>query len=283
MRYVLTGAFSALFLIGNMTVGHAQAQGCEPEKAAQKYPTYAGKLVKIAASPTQRPYAFVDPANPDRMVGLEVELVESAMKCAGLKYEFLRGTWVGLLAAMFSGSADVMAGNVNYRPDRAEKVDFILYTRAGSMAIVPKGNPKKITDVATLCGRLGAAIAGGSSALLIDRQSKVCVQDGKPAIEFQAAADPEAAYRQVASGRADFAMDDIAVFSMRVSTDPQIQEGFKVLSGIVGGFVVPKGNAEMLAAVTDGLKVQERDGTLAALMKKYDLPTDLLIPVEARK
>lgn len=281
MRSCLTGALGALLLAGTMTGAHAQS--CEPEKVAQKYPAYAGKVVKIAASPTQPPYAYADPANPDLMTGLEVDLVENAMKCAGLKFEYFKGAWVGLLSSMFSGSADVMAGNVNYRPDRAEKVDFILYTRAGSLAVVPKGNPKKLVDAASMCGRSGAAIAGGSSALIIDRQSKLCVEAGKPPIDYQAATDPETAYRQVTSGRADFAMDDIAAFSVRIARDPETQEGFKVLSGLVGGFVVPKGNATMLAIMTDGLKVQERDGTLAALVRKYDLSTDLLIPIEARK
>lgn len=280
-RSYLTGALSALFLAGAVTAAHAQR--CEPEKAAEKYPAYAGKTVKIAASPTQPPYAFADPANPDRMAGLEVELIENAMKCVGLKYEYMRGSWVGLLSSMFSGSGDIMVGNVNYRPDRAEKVDFILYTRAGSMAVVPKGNPKKIVSIDSLCGRTGSAIAGGSSALIIDRQNKLCLEAGKPAIDFQPATDPEAAYRQVSSGRAEFAMDDIAAFGVRVAKDTEVQEGFKVLSGIVGGFVVPKGNAAMFAAVLEGLKAQERDGTLATLMKKYDLSTDLLIPVEGRK
>lgn len=282
-RSYVTGLLGAVILVAAMTAGQAQTLRCEPEKAAEKYPSYAGKVVKIGASPTQPPYAFADPANPDRMAGLEVELIENALKCAGLKYDYQRGTWVGLLSSMFSGAADVMVGNVNYRPDRAEKVDFVLYTRAGSMAVVAKGNPKKIVDVGSLCGRTGSAIAGGSSSLIIDRQSKLCVESGKPAIDFQPATDPETAYRQVKSGRAEFAMDDIAAFAVRVAKDPETETGFTVLSGLVGGFVVPKGNAAMLAVVTDGLKIQEQDGTIAALMKKYNLPTDLLIPVESRK
>ena len=282
-RSYLTGALSALLLAGSMTAGYAQSRGCEPETAAERYPSYVGKVVKIAASPTQPPYAFADPADLDRMVGLEVELIQNTMRCVGLKYEFVRGSWVGLLQAMFSGGADVMVGNVNYRPDRGEKLDFVIYTRAGSAAVVvPKGNPKKIVEVGSLCGRIGAAIAGGSSALIIDRQSKLCVESGKPAVDFRAATDPEAAYRQVQNGRVDFAMDDFS-FVARAAKDPEVEVGFTMMGNNVGGMVIPKGNADMLAAVTAGLKIQERDGRLAALMTKYDLPLDMLVPVEARK
>lgn len=259
-----------------------QAAACEPSKVAEKYPSYAGKVVKIAASPTQPPYAFADPANPERMTGLEVELVEKAMKCAGLKYEFNRGTWVGALSSVFTGASDVMVGNVNYRPDRAEKADFILYTRAGSLAVVQKGNPKNIVDLNSACGKIGAAISGGSSALIIERQNKACVEAGKPPIDFKPAADPDAAYRQVFNGRVDFAMDDFVVYSARVASDNDVQVGFSVIGTNIGGFVVQKGNKEMLAAVADGMKFLERSGELASTMKKYGVATDLLVPVEAR-
>lgn len=40
----------------------------------------------------------------------------------------------------------------------------------------------------------------------IERQSKLCVEQGKPTIEIQPAASADAGYRQVINGRVDFSM-----------------------------------------------------------------------------
>jgi polar amino acid transport system substrate-binding protein len=283
LRHLKYACLALLMLTAFIRAALASDARCEPEKVATKYPAYADKVVKIAASPTQPPYASTDPKDPNRLIGLEVDMIEGAMKCAGLKYEFVKGAWAGLLQAMFSGSADVMIGQVNYRKDRAEKVDFVLYDRAGGTAVVQKGNPKKIVDAASLCGATGSATVGGSSALLIDRQSKACVARGKPEIDFHPATDADSAYRQVEGGRNDFAMDDAGSAAVRIVNDPGLELGFTISTDLVGGFVVAKGNSQILQVVSEGLEIQEKDGTLAALMKKYGLDPALLIPIEVRR
>ena len=274
-------ALSSLLLAITVGTAHAQAPQCEPDKVAQKYPTYAGKLIKIAVSPSQPPYAFSDPQNPERMAGLEVEMIERAMACAGLKFEFVKGSWSGLLAALFSGSSDVMIGAVNYRPDRAERANFIVYMRAGQSIEVQKGNPKKITDMMGLCGTAGAAVVGSSSALQIERQNKICVDQNKPPIQYLPAADGNAAYRQVANARIDFAMDDAVSAAARALKEPEMEVAYTMTTDILSGMVVTKGNTAMMQIVADGLKVQERDGTLAGLVQKYGLPPELVVPIQA--
>ena len=273
---------STAVLILSSSTATASTQ-CDPGAVAARYPSYAGKVVKIAASPTQPPFAFVDPKNPDEMTGLEVEMIEGVMQCAGLRYELIKGAWAGLLPAVFAGSADVMIGNVNYRPDRAEKADFVLYVLAGQSVVVQKGNPRRISTQADLCGASGTATMGSSSAMQIQRLSQSCIERGKPPIAFQPAADADAAYRLVSNNRFDFAMDEAASASTRLLSEPNFELAYTATTDIKGGFVVTKGNKEMLAIVSDGMKVQEQNGTLLKLMKKYGLPPSLLVPVEARR
>ena len=276
-------ALSSLLLAVSMSVAHAQAPQCEPEKVAQKYPDYAGKVVKIAATIGGPPYAFSDPQDPARMAGLEVEMIEKAMACAGLKFEYLKGAWAGLLAAQFNGSSDVMIGAINFRPDRAERADFILYMRVGQSIVVQKGNPKKLGDMASLCGAVGSATVGGSSSQQIERQSKLCVEQGKPAITFLPAPDSDVAYRQVSNARVDFVMDDAVTAAAHAAKDPDIAIAYTMTTDILSGMVVKKGNAAMVQIVADGLKVQEREGAIAPIAKKYSFPADLLIPIQARQ
>lgn len=265
-----------------MDAASAQAPGCEPQKVVDKYPAYASKTVKIAASASYPPYSYSNPNDLDNLTGFDVETVQAVMACAGLKFEYLKGPWPGLLAALFSGSADVMIGNVNYRADRAEKADFVVFTRDGQSVVVQKGNPKRIVDISDLCGNSGSASLGGTSALEIDRRSKACVERGKPAIDFKPGPDNEAGYRQLAVGRIDFEMDNSTSAARRVVTNPEFEVALTLMTDIPSGFVVTKGNQAMLKIVDDSLKVLHQNGTLTALLKKHGLSPDLLIPVEIR-
>lgn len=264
-------------------ISTANAAQCEPEKVADKYPTFAGKVVKIAASPAQPPFAYSNPDNPDEMVGFEAELIQNVMACAGLKYEFYKGAWSGLLPTLFAGSTDLMIGSVNYRPERAEKADFVLYARAGQSVIVPKGNPKKIAKLDDVCGLVGSANMSGSSAQSLQRQSQKCVEGGLAAIDYRPADSAESAYRQILTGRMDFVMDDAVAASARIAKEGSMEIVQTVITDIYTGMVVAKGNKEMLQVIADGLAVQQQDGRFKALAEKYELPAEVLIPIETRQ
>ena len=282
-RFLLAALVAVSMQIVAPTMVQAQDRVCEPAKVAQKYPEYAGKVVKIATSVTYIPYTYADPKNLDRLIGVEAEAIEKVMACAGLKYEYLKGQFAGLMTVLFSGSADVMLGNINYRADRAEKADFILYTRNGQSVVMLKDNPRSVPNIVSLCGLTGASSIGGSSALEIDRQNKACLERGAPALTFAPAPDLDSAYRLLSAGRSDFVMDNVASAAARLAIVPDFKVVFTMTTDIPAGFIVPKGNAAMARIVEDGLKVQEKDGSLAALMTKYGMTPELLIPIEIRR
>ncbi|MFB8344574.1 transporter substrate-binding domain-containing protein [Brucella cytisi] len=261
----------------------ANAGQCEPDKVTQKYPQYAGKVIKIAASPAQPPFAYSDPDNPDQMLGFEAELIQNAMDCAGLKYQYYKGAWTGLLPTLFAGSTDLMIGSVNYRPERAAKADFVLYARAGQSVIVPKGNPKKLTKLDDLCGLVGSANMSGSSAQSLQRQSQKCTEKGLAAIDYRPADSAESAYRQILTGRMDFVLDDSVAASARIAKEPSMEVVYTEVMDIYTGMVVAKGNTEMLQVISDGLSVQQSDGRFDSLAEKYKLPKAILIPIEVKK
>jgi polar amino acid transport system substrate-binding protein len=280
MRALFVFAFSLILTAMTPSVRAAQ---CEPGKAAEKYPGYAGKVVKIAASPAQPPFAYSDPNDLEHMTGLEVEMIENAMACAGLKYEFFKGAWSALLPALYANQADVMIGAVNYRPERAARADFIIYMRAGQSIVTRPGVATRFDGMASLCGHTGSSNANGAPAQAIQAQSKLCVQQGKPPIDFLPAVDTDAAYRQLMNGRVEFVMDDAVAAAARVQKVKDFSIAYTETSSILSGLAVSKGNKEMLRIVTDGLKVQEQNGTLAGLMKKYGIAPSLTVPVEARE
>ena len=264
-------------------VGAAQAQTCEPEKAAGKYPAYAGKAVTVASASAYPPFSYSDPKDLNRLTGLEIELMESVLKCAGVKYNFVVAPWSGTLTSILSGATDVAVGNINHRPDRAKQVNFVVFMRNGQSVIVRTGNAQKIKDAADLCGKIGSASVGGSSMLALEQQSRACVAGGKPAIQLQPAPEMEASYRQLGNERIDFVMDNTASATSRLEKVKDFEQAYSVSTDIAFGPVLAKSNDEMLKIVVDGMRVMHDNGEITRLTTKYNLPTDLLIPIEVRK
>lgn len=278
---LLGAAFCGLLYMGSTASG-ADAS-CEPDKVAQKYPQASQRTVKIAASPTTPPFTFADPADLEKLTGIETEMIEFAMQCAGLKYEFVKGPFSTLIQTIMSGATDVMVASVVYRPDRAEKVDFVAFIQSGQSVIVSKGNPKNLKSIDDLCGAAASSSSGGSSNAAIVAQSEKCVAQGKPAINYQASTDQESAVRQLVNKRTDFVMDGAISAKGRVAAIPEeIEIAFTVKTDQVIGPAVRKDNEELRRAVLEGIQILEREGKLKELLVKYDLE-EFAMPVELRR
>jgi polar amino acid transport system substrate-binding protein len=266
------------------TSGYAEIAGCQPQNAAQIFPSYTNRTVKIGANPTYPPFSYTDPSDMTRMVGVDIDIVEGAMRCAGLQFEYVKGQTTGLYPALFSGALDVMVGNIFIRPDRVYKAGFVLYMTNGQSLVVKKGNSKKVADADGMCGLTATGLYVGTSAMVIQDISKQCVERDRPAITYVAAADQEQAYRSLSNDRTDMVMDGSASAALRVASSEgkNLEIAFTLQTGIKSGVIAPKGNAEMMKALGDGLKQLQRTDQLAAIMKRYGLQPEWLIDVEVR-
>lgn len=275
----LAAAVALILATGNC---FAQTTVCLPERSELRFPVYSKKVAKIGVNPIYPPFSFADPADMTRMTGLDVEIVEESFKCAGLRYEFFKGQTSGLYPALVQGTLDVMVGNIFIRPDRVDKVGFVLYMTNGQSLTVRKGNPKKITHSGAMCGLTATGLYSGTSAVVVRDISKKCVEAAQPPIEFFAAADQEQAYRSLSNDRTDMVMDGSASAAQRVASSDQqnLEIAFTLQTDIKSGVIAPKGNAEMMTVLGEGLRNLQSSGRLAVLMQKYGLKPDWLIEIE---
>ncbi|WP_020067695.1 hypothetical protein [Paraburkholderia caledonica] len=70
----------------------ASAQSCEPSKVAQKYPSLAGKTIKIGVDPESPPYAFRDSKDFNKIIGADADM--EAMGYGSLE-DFITHFWEG--------------------------------------------------------------------------------------------------------------------------------------------------------------------------------------------
>ncbi|CAH2897043.1 MAG: ABC-type amino acid transport/signal transduction systems, periplasmic component/domain [uncultured Paraburkholderia sp.] len=257
----------------------ASAQSCEPSKVAQKYPSLAGKTIKIGVDPESPPYAFRDSKDFNKIIGADADMARAVFDCAGVKTEFFTAGWPGLLPALRAGQIDVMWDLLYYTPERAKETTFVTYMQAGTGGLVAAGNPKKIDDIAKLCGLTVTAGIGTVELTMAQAQAAKCKAEGKPDVTIMTSADIASGARLVASHRADVMMYDLALVDGLAKQNPQLYtRGFMVTSGMKIGVGVKKGNADMIAAVSDGLRIMQANQTQKKTFQHYGVDPSLEMP-----
>jgi polar amino acid transport system substrate-binding protein len=281
------GAVAALILavgcLGATLPSVAQTPACEPDKVAAKYPSLAGKTIKIGADPTSPPYVTRDPRDFNQLIGFDADLARAVFDCAGVKYEFFLGGWSGLLPAVISGQIDVMWDNLYYTAERAKQVDYVVYMVAATGALTPTGNPKKLSGIEDSCGLSAAGGLGTVEEAALREQDTKCKAQGKPGINIMTYPDIASGARLVQSGRADLMLTDLALTDALVNENPTLySRGYKIVSGFSVGAAIKKGNPDLLKLLDDGLKIMQANGKQKDIAEKYAIDPTLQIAAEVK-
>ena len=103
--------------------------------------TKRGEL-RVACQTQGAPFSFVD-RNGER-TGSSVELCKLIAEEMGVKIKFLNYDWDGLIPALLSGKADMLAADMTPTLKRAMKISFVdPYMYTGSVVFVKQDSPIK--------------------------------------------------------------------------------------------------------------------------------------------
>ena len=155
---IVTGAMVATTVL---TAGAAQAApaGCADLQA--KYPSLKGKTLVNAVNPHTPGYEALDPKDPSKYIGFDIDLAEMLGKCLGFKVTYKPVAFAALLTTLQAGQADIVISDIYATHERAKAADFITYSKVFDGVLVAKGNPKKITGINTsMCGTTAAENTG---------------------------------------------------------------------------------------------------------------------------
>jgi polar amino acid transport system substrate-binding protein len=266
---VLAGAIGAW-------VPPASAAGptCEPTKLVQKYPGLAGKTITVAMPADSKPVAYRDPANLDNLIGFAADYARGVFFCLGAPYKIMVAPLSGGLAAASSGQADMVWSTIYYTPERAKALDFVLYQKAASGGVVPKGNPKHLSSFDDLCGHSTVAQIGSLEALKLQDANKACLDKGKAAVDIITAPDRASGLRLLDSGRADLYLG----IGLKGAYPDNLTLSFIYTSDIRAGIGLTKGSAELERAVVDAITALQASGFERKLYDTYDIDPSLTFP-----
>jgi polar amino acid transport system substrate-binding protein len=268
----------ALTLLGVAAAVPARADeaGCEPAKLAAKYPGLAGKTIKIGQDGESVPFSQRDPKDFTKLIGLDADLARAAFACVGVPVDFTIGAWSGLIPAAMAGQIDIMWDTLLYTPERAKKLDFVVYMNAATGMLVARGNPKNVHGLDDLCGLSTTANLGTTQEAMLREANSKCVAAGKPEVTIITSPDMPSSLRLVQSGRADLAAVNKFVGDNMVASSPDtVQSAFDVVTGAKISVGTAKGNSDLLKAIHDGLAAIRADGTEKAIYDKYHVDYSL--------
>jgi polar amino acid transport system substrate-binding protein len=276
LQKILIQSATAIGLMMVAAIGAAHAATCEPDKVATKYPSLAGKTIKVGQDGESPPYSFRDPKDFSHLIGLDADLARATFACAGLKIEFMTGGWSGLLPAVIAGQADVMWDTLYYTPERAKQADFVTYLTAATGGLVAKGNPKAIKSLDDICGMRATAGLGTVEEVAFRDLSKKCVAAGKKEVSIVTYPDMPGGTRLIQNDRADVMMTYLGMVNSFIKTSPAMfDKGFTIVTDYKIAVGYTKSNKDLGQAILDGLSVLRENGTEKEIFDKYGVDYSL--------
>src|ERR1700744_2753792 len=243
-----------------------------------KYPDWKGKTLVNAINPHTPGYEAIDPNDPDKYIGFDIDLGEAIGDCLGFKLTYKPVTFAALLTTLASGQADIVISDIYATEERAKAADFITYSKVFDGVLVAKGNPKGIHGIdMTLCGAAAAENTGYVEVPLVQDLAPKCKEASKAEPTVQLYDNNANAIQAILAGRADTYINDVNTVDQAVKAYPnQLEKASAVTLPYSIGIGVPKTNPAMRAAVMAALVAIQKAGIQTDLLKKWSLGVENL-------
>jgi polar amino acid transport system substrate-binding protein len=270
-------AAGTLCIMAVCAPGHARAEtpampaACKELQA--KYPQFKGKALVNALNPHTPGYEALDPNDPSKYIGFDVDLGEALGNCLGFSLTHKPVTFAALLTTLQSGQADIVISDIYATKERAKAADFITYSKVFDGVLVVKDNPKHITGINTsLCGAAAAENTGFVEVPLVQALSAPCKAEAKPEPTLQLYDNNANCIQAILAGRADTYINDVNTVDQAVKAYPdKLSKAVAVTLPYSIGIGVPKGKTDFRDAIVAALTELQKAGIETALLKKWSL------------
>jgi polar amino acid transport system substrate-binding protein len=266
---LVAGCSSSKAATNTATTSSVLSAACAAGQKAN--PSVVGKHYTVGTSPTQPSYEAIDPNNPSKIVGFDVDFLDAVSKCAGFTYTFAKSDFQALVPSLQAGRIDMVVANLIASPPRAKQVNFVIYQNDLESLLVAHGNPKSITTVSGLCGNSVAVFPGTVQAGAAQIQSDACTAAGKKPIAINTYTDFLSCVQAVLTGRSDATIDPISMVAATVAKYPSKIAGTDPIPEFRSqiGIAFNKSSKELQAATFAAVKSVQADGTEKRLMTNW--------------
>lgn len=239
----------------------------------KKYPKLKGATLVDALNPHTPGYEALDPKDPSKYIGFDVDLAEALGGCLGFKLTYKPVAFAALLATLQAGQADIVISDIYATDERAKAADFITYSKVFDGVLVVKDNPKHITGInTTMCGMVAAENTGFVEVPLVQNLAAPCKAEGKAEPSLQLYDNNADCIQAILAGRADTYVNDVNTVDQAVKAYPdKLSKAVAVTLPYSIGIAVPKDKTDLRDAVVAALTELQKAGIETELLKKWEL------------
>jgi polar amino acid transport system substrate-binding protein len=224
----------------------------------------AKKSYVFAADATWPPLEFVDDAG--NLTGFEVELMPAIGKEVGVEMTVKNIPWDTIFAGLANGAYDGVSSGVTVTEERKATMDFSSPILSNGQVVIIKASDKDtVRGIGDLTGKKIGVQIGTTGDFSLEKYK----------VEAKRYDDIGLAIEDMLNGNVSACVCDSLIASdfvlsnanykgkLLIAGEPFTQEDIAI--------AVKKGDAALLKLVNDGLAAMEKDGTLAALKKKWNI------------
>ena len=232
----------------------------------------AQQVLRWGADPSGgAPYVYTDPANPDRYIGYEKEMVDALAQAMGRRAEFVPSDWETLVSALQRGSFDVIVNGLEPTGDRAQQILFSKPYYIFQLQLTVRRDNDRIKSIDD-CKNGVVGTLGNTAA------SRILQQQGIP---FRSYADPVGAYRDLELNRIDAVVMDVPAEAFYARSNQKLKPAGPPFTRGLYVIGLRKDDVALKSEIDAAINKIIFDGTLEAILKKWGLWNDAQVEFQA--
>ncbi len=264
-------AFALAGLLVSCAAAFAQTSApSTPPAATISVPDKGKPLTYGGDSTSGAPYTSKDPADPNKTVGFEVDIMSELGKKLGRPAKFVQNDWDNLIPGLDNDLYDVAINGLEITADHQAAADFSIpyYTTFGQIVIRRGDAP--LNTLADLKGKSVGTLKSSQMEYVLRQAGGIDVRTYDEEID---------AYSDLKLKRIDATVMDFPIAVYYAQPDRALQFVGQPVGRIEYGIALKKGaHPELLAAINDGLSQMMRDGSMRKILDSWALWT----PMEAQ-
>jgi His/Glu/Gln/Arg/opine family amino acid ABC transporter permease subunit len=210
------------------------------------------------------PYVFTDPANPDRYVGYEKEMVDVLAAAMGRRPELVPTDWETIVSSLQRGTFDVVINGLEPTADRKQQILFSKPYYIFQLQLTVRRNENRINSLADCRQRLVGTLGNTAASRLLEEQQ----------IPFRGYADPVGAYRDLELGRIDAVLMDAPMELFYARPNQKLKPAGQPFYRGTYCVGLRKGDEALKAQVDAAIDKILADGSLEQILRRWSLWND---------
>lgn len=241
----------------------------------------------VAIDPTFAPYEYTDASNA--IVGFDPAIMAAVAKHLGVKIEYQRMSFSGIIPGLLAHSFDIEGSALNVTAERAKRLAYVVPTSKTVNGALVRADFTKIpqqASIESLAGLTGAVKSASAPEQILKQFNETLKAKGLAPIQLISVDSVDQTVAALMTRRADFVFDDMTVLAGVIKQNP----GKLKSTGELGpsqwiAWATRPDDTRLNQAISEQIVAMKKSGELARLQKanlgvSFDTPTADFIPAQ---